>query len=64
MSKKTVGKVCDFELDYSSGVFTCCADEIMFSTDDAFEGMTLTCNQCGKEIVLRSKNGTFMWVGK
>ena len=56
-------KVKDFDIDWDSGVFTCCADHIMNCEDNACEGMTITCEYCDKEMVLRKKNGVLMWTG-
>ena len=63
MAKK-VGKVSEFDIDWNSGVFTCCADHVMTCQDDAHEGMVITCDHCDKEMVLQKQNGQLMWVGR
>lgn len=54
-------KVCDYEVDYTSGCFTCCENEVMDNDDEAHEGMTITCDDCGTELVLQGKDGKLMW---
>lgn len=57
-------KVSDFEIDFESGVFTCCLDHVMNCDDKAREGMEIECDHCGKTLVLQKKNGQLMWRNK
>lgn len=64
MAKKSNKRVCDYSVDYSSGLFTCCEEHIMQDERDAFEGMTIECEHCNTEMILQNKNGVLVWVGK
>lgn len=56
-------KVCDYEIDWSSGAFTCCMDHIMGCQDKAHIGMVIECDHCGKELTLtRCPDGEIRWV--
>lgn len=57
-------RVCDYELDWNSGLFSCCMDEVMNNNDVATEGMELTCDSCGATMVLRRTGGALMWQAK
>lgn len=57
-------KVSDFEIDWSSGVLTCCGDHIMNNQSPCKEGDTITCDECGIEMVLTQVGNKLMWVGK
>jgi DNA-directed RNA polymerase subunit RPC12/RpoP len=54
-------KVSDFEIDFSSGAFSCCMDEVMNNNAKAHEGMVIRCSHCGKRLVLSKSNGKLMW---
>jgi len=54
-------KVSDYEVDFGSGCFTCCMNEILGNDDQAQEGDTITCDDCGTEMVLTRKDGKLMW---
>jgi len=55
-------KVRDYEVDYSSGLITCCGDEVMNNSSEAEEGMIIECEECGAKMVLKDcGNGTLKW---
>jgi hypothetical protein len=56
-------RVCDYQLDFSTRVYTCCMDEIENNKQKAFAGMKITCDNCGVEMTLLDRNGTLMWCG-
>jgi len=61
---KSSKKVCDYEIDWDSGLFTCCADEIMNNEGPALPGDQIECDSCGATMVLQEKNGVLMWRGQ
>lgn len=54
-------KVKDYEVDFNSGLMTCCWNEILENNDDAYEGMILECEECGLEMKLEDIDGVLMW---
>jgi hypothetical protein len=57
-------KVKDFQIDYSSGLYSCCEEHVMeHGEEKAFVGMTITCEYCGESMTLKMRNGKLMWVG-
>jgi hypothetical protein len=55
-----MGKVCDYPIDYGT-LFNCCADEIFNDKRKVVPKMRITCQDCGKVMVLRDVNGKMMW---
>jgi len=55
-------KVSDFEIDFSSGLFTCCMSDVMERKDeDTYEGHIISCEECGEEMILRKDTNGVLW---
>lgn len=62
MPKKIIGKVQDFDIDFDSGLYTCCANDIMNNDSPARIGDVIVCEECGQEMCLQEcKDGTIKW---
>jgi hypothetical protein len=56
-------KVSDFEIDFSSGLFTCCWEDVLQRKDEnTYEGHIISCEECGEEMILRkNSDGVLKW---
>jgi hypothetical protein len=53
----------DFPVDFNS-LYNCCSDHIYGNDTPVYKGMKITCQDCGKVMVLRNVNGKKMWTEK
>ena len=55
-------KASEFEVLFSSGLFTCCLSHIEECDTLVHEGSVITCDHCGLDMTLQKVNGKLMWV--
>jgi len=59
-----MSKAFDFELDWNSGIFSCCYDEVLNCDDNVKIGDELVCGECGVKMILTEcEDGVIRWRG-
>lgn len=54
--------VSDYDIDWDSGLFTCCMDHIQNNSARARLGDIIECEHCGKSMVLQQcADGVIRW---
>lgn len=57
-----MSRASDYQIDYSSGLFTCCQSHIDEYTGPVYLGLALACDECDQEMILSAtKSGPWMW---
>ena len=56
-------KASDFEIDWNTGIFNCCHEDIQNRTEDVKAGDVIECEECGIEMILQKhpETNVLMW---